>query len=117
MVLSVARSLYGFGVALAGVIGTYIIAPHGWRWGFGITAVLALFALFFRMLCPESPHWVRTRDRQVRVRKQVREGTPLSKEDHDWYTKAGKVPIRQLFEPGQTKLTIAACFVAVTGII
>ncbi|HXT90138.1 MAG TPA: MFS transporter, partial [Trebonia sp.] len=57
-VLSVARSLYGFGVALAGLIGTYIIAPHGWRWGYGITAVLALVALFFRMLCPESPHWV-----------------------------------------------------------
>jgi MFS transporter, putative metabolite:H+ symporter len=116
-ILSFCRSLYGFGVALAGVIGTYIIAPYGWRWGFGITAVLAVVALFFRMLCPESPHWVRTRDRQTRVRQEVREGKELSAEDSAWWTKAGKVPIRQLFEPGQTKLTIAACFVAVTGII
>jgi len=76
-ILSFCRSLYGFGVALAGVIGTYIIAPHGWRWGFGITAVLALIALGFRMLCPESPHWVRTRDRQTRVRAQVRAGQQL----------------------------------------
>jgi putative MFS transporter len=79
--------------------------------------VLAVFALFFRMLCPESPHWVRTRDRQTRVRQMVRDGQPLSQEDHDWHTKAAKVPLRQLFEPGQTKLTLAATFVAVTGII
>jgi len=114
-VLSVARSLYGFGVALAGVIGTYIIAPHGWRWGYGITAVLALVALFFRMLCPESPHWVRTRDRRDRVRALIREGSDVSEEDRVWYSRAAKASIRQLFEPGQTKLTIAATFVAITG--
>lgn len=114
-VLSVARSLYGFGVALAGVIGTYIIAPHGWRWGFGITAVLAIVALFFRLLCPESPHWVRTRDRKARIRRLVRAGTDLSEEDRVWYARADKASIRQLFEPGQTKLTIAATFVALTA--
>jgi MFS family permease len=114
-ILSVARSLYGFGVALAGLIGTYIIAPYGWRWGYGITAVLAIVALFFRMLCPESPHWVRTRDRTQRIRVLTRAGREVPAEDHEWYHRARKASLRQLFEPGQTKLTIAATWVALTA--
>ncbi|HXT94261.1 MAG TPA: MFS transporter, partial [Trebonia sp.] len=76
---------------------------------------LALVALFFRMLCPESPHWVRTRDRRDRVRALLREGGDVSEEDRVWYSRAAKASLRQLFEPGQAKLTIAATFVAITG--
>jgi MFS family permease len=117
LVLSFARSLYGFGVALAGVIGTYVIAPHGWRWGFGITAVLALIALFFRMLCPESPYWVRTQDRKARLRAETETGTAVSAEDSAWYNRAKQNNIRQLFEPGQTRLTIAAIWIGFTAAI
>lgn len=116
-VLSAARSLFGFGVALAGVIGTYIIAPYGWHWGYGITAVIAVIALFFRMLCPESPHWVRTQDRKSRVHKLVQAGRELPEEDRAWLNRVSRTPLRQLFESDQAKLTLAATFVTTTGII
>lgn len=116
-VLSVARSLWGFGVALAGVIGIYIIAPYGWHWGYGITAVIAVIALFFRMLCPESPHWVRTQDRKARIRKLIQAGVALPEEDRVWLNRVNKAPLRQLFASDQIRLTLAATFVTTTGII
>src|ERR1035437_9271654 len=59
MVISVDRSAWGIGAALGGVIAAYVAAVWGWRAAFIVPGVLALFAIYVRMLCPESPYWVR----------------------------------------------------------
>jgi putative MFS transporter len=114
-VLSGARSCYGLGVALAGLMGTYIIPHFGWRWAFALPAVVALVGFYVRLYCPESPYWVRTKERRARISDEEAKGNKVSAEDQAWLAKADKPSISQLFEKGQTKLTLAAIFVAITA--
>ncbi|MCW0215403.1 MAG: MFS transporter [Pseudonocardia sp.] len=107
-VLSGARSLYGYGVVIAGLTGTYIIAPHGWRWAFLVPAAIGLLAIYARLLCPESPAWVRNRDRIA----AEADDTPAAA---TWAERARKASVGQLFETDQRKRTVVALFVAATA--
>jgi MFS transporter, putative metabolite:H+ symporter len=111
-VLSAARSLYGYGVVIAGLAGTFIIAPFGWRWAFLVPAVIGFLAIYVRLLCPESPAWVRERDRQTRAAAhgQTTSATRLGVGE-----RIRRASLGQLFEPGQRKHTAVAVFVAATA--
>ncbi|MHA6627245.1 MFS transporter [Pseudonocardia sichuanensis] len=109
-VLSAARSLYGYGVVIAGLAGTYIVAPYGWRWAFLVPAVIGLLAVYVRFLCPESPAWVRSRD-EIAART---EDAPPDRRP-PWAERARSAAVGQLFEPGQRKRTHVALFVAATA--
>lgn len=109
-VLSAARSLYGYGVVVAGLTGTYIIAPHGWRWAFLVPAVIGLLAVYVRFLCPESPAWVRNRDE---IAARTEDAPPEHRAS--WAERARRAAVGQLFEAGQRKRTYVALFVASTA--
>jgi len=61
------NSTYWLGAALGSVSTLWLLNPNlfsvdrGWRYGFGIGAVLGLLILFMRRFVPESPRWLVTR--------------------------------------------------------
>jgi MFS family permease len=70
LVLSVDRSAWGVGAALAGVLVTFVVTKCGWRAAYLLPVAVALLAVYVRLLCPKSPYWVRTRDRKQRIRER-----------------------------------------------
>jgi MFS family permease len=117
LVISVDRSTWGVGAALAGGIAMFIVERYGWRMAFIPPAIIALIAIYVRMMCPESPYWVRTMDRKNRLRERIASGMPLNPEDNAWFNKADKVGIRQLFMPDLILNTLLSTFVASTAVI
>lgn len=111
------RAAWGVGAALAGTITAYVVAVWGWRAAFVLPAVVALLAIYVRLLCPESPYWVRTEDRKRRLRAERVAGQPIADVDRQWIDKADKVGIRQLFLPDMRRNTILATLVAVSNLI
>ena len=116
-VISADRSTWGLGAALAGGIAMFIVERWGWRMAFIPPAVIALIAIYVRMMCPESPYWVRMTDRKNRLRARLAQGQTLNPEDDAWFNKADKVGIRQLFLPDLIKNTMLATFLAATSVI
>jgi MFS family permease len=57
------------------ILDPHIVAPRlGWRFGFGVGALLGLFILLLRRHVPESPRWLMThgqRDEAERVMKRI----------------------------------------------
>ncbi len=98
-VLSVDRSAWGIGAALAGTIVTFVVTAWGWRMAYILPAAVALLAVYVRLLCPESPYWVRTQDRKHRIQARLARGHALTAADQEWIDKARKPGIRQLFLP------------------
>ncbi|MCO6416892.1 MFS transporter [Siccirubricoccus sp. KC 17139] len=117
MIVSVDRSAWGVGAALAGTITAVVVGQWGWRAAFVLPAVVALLAVYVRFLCPESPYWVRTMDRKRRIREALRNGHGISAEDRQWIGKAEKVGVSQLFLPDMRRSTLLATFVACTNVI
>jgi sugar phosphate permease len=117
MVLSVDRSAWGIGAALAGTIATFIVTEWGWRAAFVVPTVIALLAVYVRLLCPESPYWVRTQDRKRRIRDSISANQPLSETDRDWIDKTDRPGWRQLFLPDLLPNTVMATFVASMALV
>ena len=117
MVISVDRSAWGLGAALAGVLTVYVVANFGWRAAFLPPAVVALLAIYVRLLCPESPYWVRMQDRKNRIRAELKAGQTLSPDDRHWFSKTDKVGVRQLFLPDIRSNTLLATFVACISVV
>ena len=67
LVLSFDRSAWGIGAALAGTIVTFVVTDLGLAGGLRAARVVAFLAVYVRLLCPESPYWVRTQDRKHRI--------------------------------------------------
>jgi MFS family permease len=111
-VISINRATWCFGVALAGTISGIIAAGWGWRVAVMVPALIALLAIYIRATCPESPYWVRAQDRKRRIAESLAAGRAVSKDDQAWYTKAGRVGIRQVFMPDVLPATLVALFVA-----
>ena len=81
-----------------------------------VTGVIALLAIYVRATCPESPYWVRARDRKWRIADTLVAGGTLSAEDRAWYTpKADKVGIGRVFMPDLLPATLVATFVSCCG--
>ena len=60
---------------------------------------------------PETPYWVSTRDRKVRIEQALTSGEPVNDMGRAWNTKADKVSVGQLFLPDIRRNTIGAMFV------
>ena len=65
------NAFYGAGAALAYLIGFAVIAPFGWRWGFAIFIIPALFAVWVLRSMPESIPYLIRRNRYDEARAQV----------------------------------------------
>ena len=79
--------------------------------------MIALIAIYVRMMCRESPYWVRMKDRRDRIGSRSAAGQIVSAEDRAWMSKAGQVGIRQLFLPDLIKSTLLSVFVASSSVI
>ena len=95
----------------------YIVSNWGWRAAFIPPTVIALIAIYVRLMCPESPYRVRTQDRKNRIWSRQAQGHLLSAEDAAWAGAADKVGIRQLFRPDLLKNTLLSTFVATTSVV
>ena len=111
-VISINRATWCLGVALAGGITGIVAASWGWRVAVMVPGMIALLAIYVRATCPESPYWVRARDRKRRIAKALSTGGALSEDDQGWYAKAGRVSIKQMFMPDVLPATLVALFVA-----
>src|SRR3546814_9327338 len=78
------RSAWGIGAALAGTITAVVVGTWGWHAAFILPAEVALLAAHVRLLCPESPYWVRTMDRKQRIRAPPAAGKPPHAADSAW---------------------------------
>jgi len=116
-VLSVDRSAWGLGAALAGTIVTFVVTDWGWRAAFVVPVLVAFLAVYVRLLCPESPYWVRTQDRKNRIAERMAEGQPLTADDAEWIAKTRQPSWRQLFLPDIRRNTIMATLVASMALV
>jgi MFS family permease len=117
LVLSVDRSAWGVGAALAGFIVTFVVTEWGWRAAFLLPVSVALLAVYVRLLCPESPYWVRTQDRMQRIRQRAAADLALSRDDQQWIDKAKKPGWQQLFLPDLRRNTVMATLVASMALV
>src|SRR5579859_4624455 len=111
-VLSIDRSTWSLGAALAGTIVTFVVTGWGWRTAYVLPAVIAFLAIYVRLLCPESPYWVRTQDRKQRISERIAADLTLTPDDSDWIAKTRKPGWQQLFLPDLWRNTVMATFVA-----
>jgi MFS family permease len=111
-VISINRATWCFGAALAGAITGIAAASWGWRVAVMVPGVIALLAIYVRATCPESPYWVRAQDRKRRIAETLTAGGRLNEDDREWYSKVGRVGVRQLFMPDVLPATLVAVFVA-----
>jgi MFS family permease len=116
-VVSFDRSAWGVGAALAGSLVTFIVTVWGWRAAFIVPAVIALLAVYVRLLCPESPYWVRTQDRKQRIKAHLTAGLALEDDDREWIGKTEKLGLRQLFLPDLLRNTVMATLVATLALV
>jgi MFS transporter, putative metabolite:H+ symporter len=117
LVLSFDRSAWGVGAALAGTIATFVVTVWGWRAAFVMPAVVALLAVYVRLLCPESPYWVRMQDRKHRIAERVAADLALTEDDRNWIAKTKKPGWRQLFLPDVMRNTVMATLVASLALV
>jgi MFS family permease len=106
LVLGVNRSAYSLGIALAGLLATYVAVIYGWRGAFILPGIIALLAIYIRTLVPESPEWVRSQDRMSRIKAAVSRGGVVSADDREWFSNARRIPLRQLFHHDVIRKTV-----------
>ena len=91
------EAFWAVGWILAAVIGTFVVAngETGWRWGFAIGALPALYAIFVRMGLPESVRFLESQGRHDEAERIVRsfeaEADPA---DYDTSTPPHEEPIQ-----------------------
>ena len=117
LVLSIDRSAWGIGAALAGTIATFVVTVWGWRAAFIVPMVIAFLAVYVRLMCPESPYWVRTQDRKRSIADRLAANLPLSDVDHEWIDKTRRPGWRQLFLPDLLPNTVMATLVASLALV
>ena len=82
------NSTYWIGAALGALATMFLIDPEilpvwlGWRFAFGIGAVLGLVVLFFRHWVPESPRWLMIHDRMDEAERIVAEVEKTVTDNH-----------------------------------
>jgi putative MFS transporter len=116
LVLGANRSAFSLGTAFAGLLTAFIAANYGWRAAFYLPGLVAILAIYIRFFVPESPEWVRTKDRKERIKKALLDKSPLSLEEASWWERAKKPALAQLFLPDTRPATILVT-VIYTGVL
>ncbi|HEV8536516.1 MAG TPA: MFS transporter [Candidatus Limnocylindria bacterium] len=57
------ESFWAYGTILAGIVAITVVANFGWRWGFAVGALPALYVAYLRRALPESPRFLAERGR------------------------------------------------------
>ncbi|MDA8345466.1 MAG: MFS transporter [Thermaerobacter sp.] len=101
------ESFWAVGWIVASLVAYFLIPTYGWRIGFFIGAVPALYALYLRRGIPESPRYLwqaGDREKATAVARAAlgEEGVAdLSS------MRAKAAPVSALFAPGRTRLTLS----------
>lgn len=69
------EAFWAVGWIMAAVIGTFVVSQgeNGWRWGFALGAVPALYAIYVRMGLPESVRFLESQGRHDEAERIVRD--------------------------------------------
>ena len=117
-VLSVDRSAWGVGAALAGTIVTFVVTVWGWRSAY----ILPAGDRAARGLCPPAVPGIALLGPHAGPQASHPEhagdaGHALTAEDREWIDKARQPGIRQLFLPDLRRNTLMATFVASMALV
>ena len=66
------ESFWAYGTILAGIVAITVVANYGWRWGFAVGALPALYVAFLRRALPESPRFLAEKGRAPEADAVVR---------------------------------------------
>ena len=97
------ESFWAYGTILAGVVAITIVANYGWRWGFAVGALPALYVAYLRRALPESPRFLAEKGRAPEADAVVRRveraggGALLTLAPAIAPTRAGKTRLAELW--------------------
>ena len=66
------ESFWAYGTILAGIVAITVVANFGWRWGFAVGALPALYVAYLRRALPESPRFLAEKGRAPEADAVVR---------------------------------------------
>src|SRR5207249_11326140 len=106
------ESFWAYGTILAGIVALTIVANFGWRWGFAVGALPALYVAYLRRALPESPRYLAEKGRAPEADAVVRRveraggGALLTLAPAIAPTRAGRTGIAELFSGRYARRTM-----------
>jgi MFS transporter, putative metabolite:H+ symporter len=106
------ESFWAYGTILAGIVAITVVANYGWRWGFAVGALPALYVAYLRRALPESPRFLAEKGRAPEADAVVRRveraggGALLTLAPAIAPTRAGRTRISELFTGRYVRRTV-----------
>jgi putative MFS transporter len=106
------ESFWAYGTILAGIVAITVVANYGWRWGFAVGALPALYVAYLRRALPESPRFLAEKGRAPEADAVVRRveraggGALLTLAPAVAPTRAGKTRVAELFSGRYARRTV-----------
>ena len=106
------ESFWAYGTILAGIVALTVVAAYGWRWGFVVGALPALYVAYLRRALPESPRWLAEKGRSPEADAIVRRveraggGALLTLAPAVPPARAGRTRLGELFAPRYARRTV-----------
>ncbi|MDQ2912118.1 MAG: MFS transporter [Chloroflexota bacterium] len=106
------ESFWAYGTILAGIVAITVVANYGWRWGFAVGAVPALYVAYLRRALPESPRFLAEKGRAPEADAVVRRveraggGALLTLAPAVPPTRAGRTRVAELFSGRYRRRTV-----------
>jgi putative MFS transporter len=106
------ESFWAYGTILAGIVAITVVANYGWRWGFAVGAVPALYVAYLRRALPESPRFLAEKGRAPEADAVVRRveraggGALLTLAPAVAPTRAGRTRFTELFSGRYARRTV-----------
>jgi putative MFS transporter len=106
------ESFWAYGTILAGIVAITVVANYGWRWGFAVGALPALYVAYLRRALPESPRFLAEKGRAPEADAVVRRveraggGALLTLAPAVAPVRAGRTRIAELFSGRYARRTV-----------
>ena len=106
------ESFWAYGTILAGIVAITVVANYGWRCGFAVGALPALYVAYLRRALPESPRFLAEKGRAPEADAVVRRveraggGALLTLAPAVAPTRAGRTRISELFSGRYVRRTV-----------
>lgn len=106
------ESFWAYGTILAGIVAITVVANYGWRWGFAVGAVPALYVAYLRRALPESPRFLAEKGRAPEADAVVRRveraggGALLTLAPAIAPARAGRTRVSELFSGRYARRTL-----------